>query len=64
MKRIVESLSTEGSNKLSPAWLRFIKSLDTVASNAQKISEVRKYLSLHLDPQVDLNDNSSIHRLK
>ena len=42
MTKIVESLSGEGSNKLSPVWLRFIKSLDTVASNAQKISEVRK----------------------
>ena len=42
MTKIAESLSVKDSNKLSPTWLRFIKSLDTVASNAQKISEVRK----------------------
>ena len=62
MTKIVESLSGEGSNKLSPVWLRFIKSLDTVASNAQKIGEVRKYLSPRLNSQVYMNDNSSIHQ--
>ena len=44
MTKIVESLSNKDSNKLklSPAWVRFIQSLNIVASNAQKISEVRK----------------------
>ena len=42
MTKIIESLSNKDSNKLSPAWVRFIQSLDIVASNARKISEVRK----------------------
>ena len=42
MTKIIESLSNKDSNKLSPAWVRFIQSLDIVASNAGKISEVRK----------------------
>ena len=42
MTKIVESLSDKDSNKLSPAWVRFIQSLDIVASNAGKISEVRR----------------------
>ena len=62
MTKIVESLSSEGTNKLSPVWLRFIKYLDTVASNAQKISEVREYPSPRLNSQVDPNDNSFIHQ--
>ena len=42
MTKIIESLSNEGFNRLSPAWVRFIQSLDIVASKARKISEVRK----------------------
>ena len=42
MTKIIESLSNNDSDKLSPAWVRFIQSLDVVASNAGKISEVRK----------------------
>ena len=42
MTKIIESLSNEDSNKLSPAWVRFIQSLDIVASNVRKISDVRK----------------------
>ena len=42
MTKIIESLSNKDSNKLSPAWVRFIQSLNIVASNARKISEVRK----------------------
>ena len=42
MTKIVESLSNKDANNLSPAWVRFIQSLDIVASNAGKISEVRK----------------------
>ena len=42
MTKIIESLSNKNSNKLSPAWVRFVQSLDIVASNAGKISEVRK----------------------
>ena len=44
MTKIVESLSNKDSNKLrlSPAWVRFIQSLNIVASNSGKISEVRK----------------------
>ena len=42
MTKIIESLLDEDSNKLSPAWVRFIQSLDIVASKARKISEVRK----------------------
>ena len=42
MTKIFESLSSEDCNKLSPAWVRFIHSLDIVVSNAQKISEVSK----------------------
>ena len=41
MTKIVESLSSEDCNKLSPAWVRFIHSLDIVVSNARKISEAR-----------------------
>jgi len=40
MTKIIESLSNKDSNKLSPAWVRFIQSLDIVASNARKISEL------------------------
>ena len=46
MTKIVESLSGEESDKFSPAWRRFIQSLGTVASTAQKISEVHKHFSL------------------
>ena len=42
MTKIIELLLDEDSNKLSPAWVRFIQSLDIVASKARKISEVRK----------------------
>ena len=42
MTKVVKSLPSEDLNKLSPAWVRFIKSLNIVVSNAQKISEVRK----------------------
>ena len=42
MTKIIESLSNKDSNKLSPAWVRFIQSLDFVASITRKISEVRK----------------------
>ena len=42
MTKIIESLSNEDSDKLSPAWVRFIQSLGIVASKAGKISEVRK----------------------
>ena len=42
MTKIIESLSNKDSNKLSPAWVRFIQSLNIVTSNAGKISEVRK----------------------
>ena len=43
MTKIIESLSNKDSDKLSPAWVRFIQSLDIVASNTGKISEVRKF---------------------
>ena len=49
MTKIIESLSNEDSNKLSPAWVRFIQSLDIVASNARKISEVRKSATPYLE---------------
>ena len=42
MTKIIESLSIENSNRLSPAWVRFIQSLNIVVSKAGKISEVRK----------------------
>ena len=42
MTKIIESLSNKDSDKLSPAWVRFIQSLDIVASKAGRISEVRK----------------------
>ena len=42
MTKNIESLSNKDCNKLSPAWVRFIQSLNIVASNAGKISEVRK----------------------
>ena len=45
MTKIVESLSGEELDKFSPVWRRFIQSFGTVASMAQKISEVRKHLS-------------------
>ena len=67
MTKIVELLLGKGSEelpRLPSVWRRFIKSLDTVASNAQKMSEVCKYLSSRLTAQVDLNDNSSIYRSK
>ena len=48
MTKIIESLSSEDSNKLSPAWVRFIQSLDIVVLNARKISEVRKFSILYL----------------
>ena len=43
MTKIAESLSNNDSNtKLSSAWVRFIQSLNIVALNAGKLSEVRK----------------------
>ena len=42
MTKIIETLSNKDSDKLSPAWVRFIQYLNIVASNAGKISEVRK----------------------
>ena len=42
MTKIIESLSDGDSNKLSPAWVQFIQSLDIVTSNTQKISKVHK----------------------
>ena len=42
MTKIIKSLSNKDSDKLSPAWVRFIQYLDIVTSNAGKISEVRK----------------------
>ena len=61
MTKIVESLSSENCNKLSPAWVRFIHSFDIVVSNARKISEVRKLLSHIWGPRINLNDYSFIH---
>ena len=55
MTKIVEPLSNKDSSKLSPAWVRFIQSLGIVASNARKISEVRKcairYLGYPYSPE-------------
>jgi hypothetical protein len=61
MKKIVESLSSD-SDKLSPAWVRLIKSLDIVASNARKISEVRKFPCHIWGARIDLNNNSFIYQ--
>ena len=61
MTKIVESLSNKDSSKLSPAWVRFIQSLDIVASNAGKISEV-DLLSHIWGARIDLNNNSFIHQ--
>ena len=61
MTKIIESVSNEDSNKLSPAWVRFLQSLNIVVSNARKISEVRNLLSHVWAARIDLNDNSFIH---
>ena len=64
MTKIFESLSNKDSNKLrlSPAWVRFLQSLNIVASNAGKISEVRKSAIPYLGSRIDLKNNSFIHQ--
>ena len=49
MTKIVGSLSCKELDRFPPVWRRFIQSLGTVTSTAQKISEVRKPLSVRLD---------------